>query len=40
MRDGFRYRISRESAAGTETIEVPEQALPVTVTGCVKDELI
>ncbi len=40
LRDGFRYRLSRESPAGTQTIEVPEEALPAAVTGCVKDELL
>ena len=38
--DGFSYRISRITSAGTETIEAPESAVPATVTRCVKDELI
>jgi hypothetical protein len=40
LRDGFRYRVSRYSPGGTETIEVPEEALPAAVAGCVKDELL
>ncbi len=39
MRDGFSYRISRTTQAGTETIEVPESLLPASIAGCVKDEL-
>jgi hypothetical protein len=38
--DGFAYRISRSTKAGTETIEVPEAALPTAIVACVKDELI
>ncbi len=40
MRDGFSYRISRTTANGTETIEVPGEDLPGAVIACVKDELI
>jgi hypothetical protein len=39
-RDAFRYRISRTTAAGVETIEAPEAAVPPAVSQCVKDELI
>ena len=38
--DGFAYRISRSAKLGTETIEVPEAALPSAIVACVKDELI
>jgi hypothetical protein len=38
--DGLRYRISRTTAAGTETIEVPESAIPAAIARCVKDELV
>ncbi len=37
--DGFRYRISRVTSAGTETIEAPESAVPSMLMQCVKDEL-
>ena len=40
VRDGFRYRLSRRTPAGTETIEVPESAVPATVMQCVKDEFV
>ena len=40
VRDGFRYRLSRRTPAGTETIEAPESAVPATVMQCVKDELV
>jgi len=40
MRDGFSYRISRTGKSGTETIEVPEEHLPVAITACVRDELL
>jgi len=39
VRDGFRYRISRITPAGTETIEAPESAVPSMLMQCVKDEL-
>lgn len=39
-RDGFRYRISRSTSAGTETIEVHESAVPKAVVDCVRDELV
>jgi len=40
MRDAFRYRISRSTPGGTETIEVPESLVPGKLTECVKDELV
>ena len=40
VRDGFRYRITRDTAAGTESVEVPEEAVPSAVAQCVKDELV
>jgi hypothetical protein len=39
-RDEFRYRISRSTPAGTETVEVPESLVPKTLTQSVKDELV
>jgi len=38
--DGFRYRISRTTAAGVEHIEAPEALVPVALSQCVKDELV
>ncbi|MBN9122212.1 MAG: hypothetical protein J0I06_24245 [Planctomycetes bacterium] len=38
--DAFHYRISRTTAAGTETVEVPESAVPTALVRCVKDELV
>jgi len=40
VRDGFSYRITRETAQGSETIEVPESDVPATVAQSVRDELI
>jgi hypothetical protein len=39
IRDGFRYRISRITTAGTETVEVPESLVPKALIQSVKDEL-
>lgn len=39
VRDGFRYRITRNAKSATETIEVAEELLPAAVSGCVRDEL-
>jgi hypothetical protein len=39
-RDTFRYRISRVTPEGVETIEAPEEAVPAALCHCVKDELI
>jgi len=38
--DGFRYRISRTRSGKTETIEAPEERVPVALTQCVKDEFV
>jgi hypothetical protein len=38
--DYFRFRISRTTAAGTETIEVPESCVPAALASCVKDEFV
>jgi hypothetical protein len=38
-RDAFRYRISRTTPEGVETVEVPETAVPAVLSKCVKDEL-
>ena len=38
--DSFRYRISRTTAAGTETVEVPEDHVPNALASCVKDEFV
>ena len=40
MRDGFRYKISRTTPAGTETVEAAESAVPSAIARCVKDELV
>jgi hypothetical protein len=39
-RDTFRYRISRVTPDGVETIEAPEDAVPAALSQCVKDELV
>lgn len=38
--DGFRFRISRTTDAGTETVEVPDEHVPAALAACVKDELV
>jgi hypothetical protein len=38
-RDTFRYRISRTTPEGVETIEAPEEHVPAAISRCVKDEL-
>lgn len=38
--DMFTYRLTRRTASGTETVEVPEDQVPAAVAGCVKDELL
>jgi hypothetical protein len=40
VRDGFRYRISRTTSGGVETIEAPEAVVPAALSQCVKDELV
>ena len=37
MRDGFTYRISRQTESGTETIEIPENLVPTALISSVKD---
>ena len=37
--DSFRYRITRESAEGPQTIEAPEHQIPMALRNCVKDVL-
>ena len=37
--DGFRYRITRETSNGQETVEVPEAAVPTELQSSIKDEL-
>lgn len=39
MRDGFSYRISRQTATGVETVEVPENKVPAALISSVKDTL-
>jgi emfourin len=38
--DAFRYRLTRQTAHGPQTVEVPEQHVPVAVRAIVKDELV
>jgi hypothetical protein len=38
--DEFRFRISRTTAAGTETIEAPETHVPAALASCVRDEFV
>ena len=38
--DAFRFRITRSTAGGEETVEVPESHVPPAVASCVKDELV
>ena len=38
--DSFRFRISRTTAAGTETVEAPETLVPAAIASSVKDELV
>ncbi|MGO7265020.1 protealysin inhibitor emfourin [Rhizobium leguminosarum] len=37
--DEFRYRITRETAGGAHTIEVPESAVPAALAASVTDEI-
>lgn len=39
MRDGFSYRISRQTARGTKTVEVPESMVPAALVASVKDSI-
>jgi len=38
--DYFRFRISRTTAAGTQTVEAPESRVPAALASCVKDEFV
>ena len=38
--DGFRFRITRTTSAGTETVVAPEAVVPATLASCVKDEFV
>jgi hypothetical protein len=38
--DSFRYRLTRQTARGPQTIEIPEQHVPMAVRAIVKDELV
>lgn len=38
--DGFRFRISRTTAAGPETVEAPETHIPAALQSCVTDEFV
>ena len=38
-RDAFRYRLTRQTEKGPETVEVHEDAVPGPVRACVVDEL-
>ena len=40
VRDGFRYRLSRATPQGIETIEAREADVPAVISECVKDELV
>jgi hypothetical protein len=40
VRDGFRYRISRDVGSAAQTVEVPESAVPAAVAACVKDTFV
>jgi hypothetical protein len=39
MPDGFRYRITRKIGDDLQTIEVPEENVPMPIRNCVKDTL-
>lgn len=39
MPDGFRYRITRKIRNHLQTIEVPEENVPMSIRNCVKDTL-
>jgi hypothetical protein len=38
--DGFRFRISRITATGTETVDAPESRVPAALASCLKDEFV
>lgn len=39
VRDGFRFRLTRTTERGDETVEIAEKLVPALVAQCVKDEL-
>lgn len=39
IRDEFKYRISRQTEGGVETIEVPESMVPATLISSIKDSI-
>ena len=39
-RDSFRYRITRTTSQGTESVEAAEDNIPNAVRQCVKDEIV
>lgn len=39
LRDGFTYRISRQTTDGTEAVDVPEGMVPQALAGKVKDSI-
>jgi hypothetical protein len=39
MPDGFRYRLTRQTSSGPQTVEVPELHVPLAVKSSVKDEI-
>ena len=38
--DGFRYRLTRKTSGGDQSVEVPEHLMPPILVSAVKDELI
>ena len=38
--DAFRYRLTRSTLDGKQTVEVPESDVPASIAGAVKDELL
>jgi hypothetical protein len=39
VRDAFTYRLTRRSAAGAQTVEVAQEAVPPELIACIRDEL-
>jgi hypothetical protein len=39
LRDGFRFRISRTTPTGVESVEAPENQVPAVLCQCVRDEI-
>ena len=38
--DDFRYRLTRQTAAGVQVLELPEALVPAPLRDCVHDELV